>query len=504
MPNVPFRIVWSFTALNVCLWGCGAQVQGVDPTADAAESKKNGGGGPVPGGDRGMGTGGITATGGQGLGGSAGTGGQTGGARDTAAAAPQIDANGVGVAGDGRPPLPAKNDASPPVSIPDDGTAKAAQQAAVEKAFDINVLHKIDIVVAPADVKKIDAKSDVRVPSTVTVDGVTFANAGLRQSGGGFNPAKKINDKPSLSIKFNEFVKGQKLLGQIEKITLKNTLQDQSLMNEHLAYEVFRRGGLEGPHTAWAIVTINGLQSGIYVMREAIGTDFLIRVLGKGYEQGNLYENDYFNSGDFAQNPTKVDLKNEKEEGRSRADLIALATAVKAATATTFIANVEPLFDIDRYVTYRALETVTSIFDGFTYNNNNSYMYHDPKSNKFILFPHGADQAFWCPQTGQEINRILDPFLTDVRSTFGKRFSAVPALDIRFRAEVARVASPPVWDQSFLLGRVDHFAKLLATAPQDGRAARDIASFQKYRPTIETFIKAGGASKKNGVPATSP
>ena len=51
---------------------------------------------------------------------------------------------------------------------------------------------------------------------------------------------------------------------------------------------------------------------------------------------------------------------------------------------------------------------------------------------------------------------------------------------------------------------VDHFAKLLATAPQDGRAARDIASFQKFRPTLETFIKAGGASKKNGVPATYP
>lgn len=151
-----------------------------------------------------------------------------------------------------------------------------------------------------------------------------------------------------------------------------------------------------------------------------------------------------------------------------------------------------------------AVEAVTSDYDGFTYNDNNSYLYNNPVTKKFILFPHGADQAFWCPFPGQEINRLEDTFQIAEDGQTGKKARAVPELDRKFRAEVARIGSAPIWDVNFMLGRVAHLEKLLAAAPRTGLAAKDIASFQKYRPILEAFIKAGGTSKGVGSLPTGP
>ena len=47
------------------------------------------------------------------------------------------------------------------------------------------------------------------------------------------------------------------------------------LVGEHMTYEVYRRAGIAAPMTAHAHVTINGIDSGIYVMREPVNRDFL-------------------------------------------------------------------------------------------------------------------------------------------------------------------------------------------------------------------------------------
>lgn len=271
-----------------------------------------------------------------------------------------------------------------------------------------------------------------------------------------------------------------------------------SLVNEHLTYQIFRRAGLAAAHTGYAVVTINTVPSGIYVMREAINQDFLIRNLGKGNEEGNLYEPDYFAGGDFVGNPTHTELKDEKQDGRSRADIVALANAVKAATPATFVATVGPLFDIDRYVTYMAVEAVTSDYDGITYNNN-SYIYNNPKDGRFILFPHGADQAFWCPYPGQEINRFTDPFQAPNAQT-GKKARAVPDLDRRFREEVARIGTPPIWDTAFLLARMEPVAKLIGSTPETGQTAKDHPEVVSVSNVLAMPLRRPGATGRGILP----
>ncbi len=382
---------------------------------------------------------------------------------------------------------------SPPDSRPDDGAGQAKIRLAVAKVFDTTILHRIDIQIPVEHVATVESRSSTRVPCTFTFDGVTLTNVGIRQAGGAFNPYKKINDKPSFSLKFDEFVKGQDLHG-IEKFTLKNMLQDESMANEHMTYEVYRRAGLPSRVTAHALVTVNGLASGIYLMREGVNQPYLVGLLGKGYEQGNLYEGDW-TIGDFVGNASKLILDDEKEEGRSRADINAFASALRAATAQTFEAEVSKHIDLGHYITHLAVTGVASNLDSFDFNNNNYYLYANPRDGRFLLIPQGADQAFW----GGTLR--LKSALDLPKSTLGKKLRSVPGLEARLIAEVARVGSPPVWDVNVLLARLAQLGDLLKTAPRMGKANADINAFEKRRPTLEAFIRAGGLSKgADGLP----
>jgi len=383
--------------------------------------------------------------------------------------------------------------ATTPASPVDD---QAKLQAAVARVYDHAVLHKIDIVIAAKDVPAVERRTDARVACTFTYDGVTLRNVGVRQAGGTYHPYKPIANKPSLSLAFDEFVPGQELFG-LERMVLKNELQDMSLLNEHLTYEVFRRAGLAAPMTAHAVVSINGILNGIYLMREPVNKQFLTRNFGKAYSKGNLYEIDY-NVDDAMKSPGRVDLKNEKAEARNRADLVALAKEVTAATPADFVARVGSRVDLDRYLTYYAVEAATSDFDGFSFHNNNSYLYSHPKDGRFILIPHGADEAFWATDT--PITRLQSATQTP-QSVFARKVRAVPQLESRFLSEIARVGREPVWHRQILLARVAQAARILATAQRTGRTAEDLRLFERNRAVVEAFINAGGTTNgTSGLP----
>jgi len=368
--------------------------------------------------------------------------------------------------------------------------AQARIQAAVDFVYDTRVLHHIDIVIDPQYVPAVEQRTEYRVPATFTFDGVTLTNVGVRQSGGIAHPYRRIDDKPSLSIKFDEFVRGQELYG-LEKMILKNERQDLSLINEHMTYEVFRRAGIAAPMTAHAVVTINGHLNGIYLMREPINKDFLRRNFGAEYADGNLYEVELGPGRNFIENPYEIDLKNQEEDGRRRDDIIAVANAVLSSTPQTFMSTVGALVDLDRYLTYYAVEAATSYYDGFSIHSNNTYLYFHPKDGRMLMIPWGADETFWAGTN--PITRMQTPLL-EPRSPaiFSQRFRQVPGFEEAFLAELARIGSPPTWDVDALLARVQQVADILATAERTGRTANDIARFEMYRPFIEDYIRAGG------------
>ena len=359
--------------------------------------------------------------------------------------------------------------------------------AGVARVYDTSVLHRIEIVIAPEDARTILNRTSERVRCTFTFDGIVLKDVGVRQAGGSFNPFVPIDQKPTLSVKFDDFVEGQELHG-LEKMVLKDGRQDSGFVGEHLTYEVYRRAGIAAPVTAHAHVTINGKDSGIYVMREPINSDFLTRNFGRNFSRGNLYELSY--QPDPMLGPHQIRLKDEVEQKRTRTELLGAAEAVRNAPPETFAAAVSKYLDLDRYITFYAVEAVTSNYDGFSFNANNAYLYAHPRDGRLIMIPYGADSSFWAEA---RITKIRSPTQTP-RSALARRVQSIPELAQKFAAEVSRVSGEPVWDRNVLRDRLTQVDRILTTAPATGRSAADVKRFANYRPVIEAFIDAGGTT----------
>ncbi len=346
------------------------------------------------------------------------------------------------------------------------------------KVFTLDVLHDVAITVDPKYLVQLDDNAnEMRVPCDIVWDGIKLPNAGIKKKGG-IGSVAKIAMKTGWSIKFDEFVAGQ-TFHDLDKILLNNAKQDPSFLNEHLGYEISRLAGIIAPRTAHAAVTFNGTSYGVYVIAEAFDRDFLRRNFGEMNDSGNLYEGPV--RVDFVTNQMGVELKDEILEKRSRADLVALAAAIARPIDPTWTANVRTLIDLDGFITYYAIESCLAHWDGYSWNQNNYYLYNDPARGKFVMMPHGMDQLW-------QMGRVDDPFLTP-KGFLSLRVRAIPELDRQLHDTVAKVARE-AYDVPALMARIDRVsATLTASTRMDARTRSDIAQFDRMVAAKRTAIQ---------------
>jgi hypothetical protein len=198
------------------------------------------------------------------------------------------------------------------------------------------------------------------------------------------------------------------------------------------------------------------------VVKETVDGEFLDRNFGVENDHGNLYEGPCCH--DFVAHPERVELKDEASEMRSRQDLDELVRLIRDTPDAEWEALVGARLDLDNVITTYAIEAVTDHFDDYFFNGNNYYLYHHPGTGKFVMLPHGMDQALWW---------MADP-LRRPQGLLGIRIRSLPALDARFRAAVKRVMTQ-AWDVPALAERMDRAARMLtAQPPTDARMAADV------------------------------
>lgn len=98
-------------------------------------------------------------------------------------------------------------------------------------------------------------------------------------------------DKKPFRLKFNEFVKGQKVQG-IGSINLNNSWNDPSHVREKLYYEIATAAGMKASRTNFANLYINDKYWGLYLLCEIVNQDFLDTRFPTGERTGNLYKGD--------------------------------------------------------------------------------------------------------------------------------------------------------------------------------------------------------------------
>ena len=118
----------------------------------------------------------------------------------------------------------------------------------------------------------------------------SVAQVGVRKKG---LIGSVVSTRPSLKVKFDEYVDGQTFAG-LDGLTLNNNNQDQRLLQKFLAYDLYTRAGVPAPQASFARVRVNGEDLGVYTRVETIDEAFLRRAFGN--DKGVLFEG---YAGDF-------------------------------------------------------------------------------------------------------------------------------------------------------------------------------------------------------------
>lgn len=199
---------------------------------------------------------------------------------------------------------------------------------------------------------------------------------------------RDLHDRPALTINFDRFQDHQKFHG-LEKIHLNNSVQDQSYMTELLCGELFRAAGVPAARTTHARVELNGRDLGLYVLKEGFNKAFLRRYFKNA--EGNLFD------GGFLTEISEPLQRMSGKEPNPYAPLKAVVAAAEEPDQVKRMERLERVLDLDRFISFIAMEVMTWHWDGYAMKKNNYRVYHDPDTGKVVFFAHGMDQMFWEP-----------------------------------------------------------------------------------------------------------
>ncbi len=260
-----------------------------------------------------------------------------------------------------------------------------------DELFSGNVVPKLRIEIPPAGMRVLrnyeqekggPRPERVDVQATVREGDKIYTNVAVHLKGSwSFQP---VDEKPSLTLNFDKFAPGQRFRG-LDKIHLNNSVQDGTYLHEALAREVFNDAGVPTPRGGHAVVSLNGRELGLYGLLEGANKRFLKRHFTS--TEGNLYDGG--SGGDLGSGKIDVDSGKNRDD---RSDLKALLAATREKDPAKRFAQLDQVLDVDRFLTFAALEVLFVHWDGYCLAVNNYHVFHDADRGKLVFMPRGMDQ----------------------------------------------------------------------------------------------------------------
>lgn len=281
-----------------------------------------------------------------------------------------------------------------------------------DELFAAENLVRLDLELSAASLERLRESPDEYAVGTLRYRDQTLDSIGVRLKGEA--SFREIDDKPAFRLKLDQFVPGQRLFG-LKRLTLNNDVQDPSSLSQSLAYRLFRAAGLPAPRCNHALVYVNGEYYGLYSNVETEDKVFLERWFSS--DDGNLYEE---GGSDLVPGSASAFDLETNEDQNDRSDLEALIGALARATPDDFSDTVGLELDLDRYLTFAALEALAGGEDGYSYVlgvPNNYRLYRDPESARFVFLPWGLDRAL-RPRFDPELVHEWVPALDRYRSVW--------------------------------------------------------------------------------------
>lgn len=249
-------------------------------------------------------------------------------------------------------------------------------------------------------------------PCTFMCNGLTWNYVGVRFKGNSSLSStwSKGVYKLPLRFEFDQFedeyptIKNQRFYG-FKTLSMSSGYNDDSLIREKVATDIFRNLGVPSPRAAFYRVYIDcgdGSGSkyfGLYTMVEVPDKPMLNAYFGNS--DGNLYKPSgttaTFGSGALSEDD--FDKENNKDEA-DYSDVNALYTAINdsSSDAATWKSNLEKVFDVDGFLKWLAVNTVIQNWDTYGVMAHNYYLYN--KDGRLTWIPWDNNESLKGSDSG--------------------------------------------------------------------------------------------------------
>ena len=324
------------------------------------------------------------------------------------------------------------------------------------------------------------------VEASVSIDSVVFPKVGLRKKG---FIGSLSHTRPSLKIKLNHIDKKGGIEG-LTNLTLNNNKQDTSLVSQFMGYALFNAIGSPAPRCAYAKVTVNGKNLGIYSHVETIRKPLLKRAFGNS--KGPLYEGTVV---DFYENWENSFEHKRGDDTHGRAQINALIDLLANPKATE--ADIGELVDLESFYRFWATEGLVGFWDGYSGNKNNFFVYLNPKDNKFYFIPWGMDSIFTKMSKLEFMNDARAPISVKTQGLIAYKLYQFESGRQRYAETLTEILDKH-WNPSELLASLDKIAVMVEPhlvpaqrVIEEEEWNRGRGSRQKFdKPTFESELEA--------------
>jgi spore coat protein H len=283
----------------------------------------------------------------------------------------------------------------------------------------------------------------------------------IKGSAGSYRPVD--SEKPGFTVKMNQFVPSARFHGE-RKFLLNNAAQDPSYLSEMLGNELFRAAGVPAARATFAHVELNGRDLGLFVMMEAVSRDFLSRQFESPV--GNLYEGPGDVNSEIDSDSRGIFLDRE--------DLRMLSNAAEERDARERMRRLREVLDVDRFVSFLAMEAITWHWDGYGVGVNNYRIYDDPTTGRMVFMPHGSDQLFQDPN---------GPLVPEIQGLVARSVLAAPEGQKLYRERLEALVAQQLDADAF-----QRRAQSLAARLRPVLARRSEQEAQEHDGAVENLV----------------
>lgn len=245
--------------------------------------------------------------------------------------------------------------------------------------------------------------SETNLAATMTVDGTSYANVGVRFRGNTSytqlpQQPNQGWEKKSFNIEMDWQVPSQDLYGY-DSLNLNNGFHDPTFLREFLTYMVMRRHGV-APKANFVRLWLNGTYWGLYINVQQPNKDMMKEWFRSN--DGNRYRcfptSGGFNNGRCAYtvltpNVAASYLSAYQAKQGDGTDLMNLCTVLNATTTATPQSTLLAVFNVDAFYRYAAVMNVTTNTDSYLESGKDHFLYIDDVHGDGTTFPFDLNEA---------------------------------------------------------------------------------------------------------------